>query len=97
AYNDLFTSAGLVTMVVITLGSGLFYYAVVRELDIALASRQLAQVGFWSLGLASVWWGIAQLIFGPGPNWVAGVAAALGLAFPIGALANAANISLTLE
>lgn len=97
AYNDLFTSAGLVTMVVITLGSGLFYYAVVRDLDIALASRQLAQVGFWSLGLASVWWGIAQLIFGPGPTWVAGVAAALGLAFPIGALANAANISLTLE
>ena len=97
AYNDLFLSSGLITMVVITLGSGLFYYTVVRELDIALVSRQLALVGFWSLGFASVWWGTAQLIFGPGPGWLAGVAAALGLAFPIGALANAANVSLTLE
>lgn len=97
AYSDLFLSSGLVTMVVITLGSGLFYYTVVRELDIPLASRQLALVGFWSLGFASVWWGTAQLIFGPGPGWLSGVAAALGLAFPIGALANAANVSLTLE
>jgi len=97
AYNDVFLSAGLVTMVLITLGTGLFYYSVVREMDIALASRQLAMVGFWSLGFASVWWGTAQLMFGPGPGWVAGTAAALGLAFPIGALANAANVSLTLE
>jgi cytochrome c oxidase cbb3-type subunit I len=97
SYADLFLSAGLVTMVVLTLGTGLFYYTVVRELDIALASKQLALVGFWSLGFASVWWGTAQLMFGPGPAWVAGTAAALGLAFPIGALANAANVSLTLE
>lgn len=97
AYGDVFLSAGLITMVVITLGSGLFYYSVVRELDIALASRQLAVVGFWSLGFASVWWGTAQLMFGPGPTWLGGVGAALGLAFPIGALANAANVSLTLE
>jgi cbb3-type cytochrome oxidase subunit 1 len=97
AYSDLFLSSGLVTMVVVTLGTGLFYYTVVRELDIALASRQLALVGFWSLGFASVWWGTAQLIFGPGPGWLSGVAAALGLAFPVGALANAANISLTME
>lgn len=97
AYSDMFLSAGLVTMVVITLGTGLFYYSVVRELDIALASRQLAVVGFWSLGFASVWWGTAQLMFGPGPAWLGGTAAALGLAFPIGALANAANVSLTLE
>ncbi|MGD2043961.1 MAG: hypothetical protein PVJ28_09955, partial [Acidimicrobiia bacterium] len=65
--------------------------------DAPLASRQLALVGFWSLGFAGVWWGASQLLFGPGPDWVAGVAAALGLAWPIGALANAANISLTLE
>ncbi len=97
AYADLFLTAGLVTMVILTLGTGLFYYTVVRELDIALASRQLAQVGFWSLGFAGVWWGLAQLTFGPGPGWLAGTVAALGLAFPIGALANAANISLTLD
>ena len=97
AYSDVFHFAGLVTLVVFTLGTGLFYYTVVKELDVALASRQLAMVGFWSLGFASVWWGVAQIMFGPGPSWVSGVVAALGLAFPIGALANAANVSLTLE
>jgi cbb3-type cytochrome oxidase subunit 1 len=84
-------------MFVFTVGTGLFYYTVVKELDVSLASRQLALVGFWSLGFAAAWWGAAQLIFGPAPAWVAGVAAALGLAFPIGTLANAANVSLTLE
>lgn len=97
AYVDAFFSSGFVTMVVLTLGTGLFYYSVVKELDVPLASRQLALVGLWSLGFASVWWGAAQLMFGPGPGWVAGVIAALGLAFPIAALANAANVSLTLE
>ncbi len=97
AYAETFLSAGFVTMFLVTVGSGLVYYTVVKELDIPLASRQLALVGFWSLGFAAAWWGAAQLLFGPGPGWVAGVAAALGLAFPIGALANAANISLTLE
>jgi cbb3-type cytochrome oxidase subunit 1 len=97
AYSSLFFSAGFVTMFVFTVGTGLFYYALVKELDISLASRQLALVGFWSLGLAAIWWGTAQLIFGPGPAWIAGVGAALGLAFPIGTLANAANASLTLE
>jgi cbb3-type cytochrome oxidase subunit 1 len=97
AYAQTFFSAGFVTMVLITLGSGLTYYTVVKELDVPLASRQLALVGFWSLGFASVWWGAAQLLFGPGPGWVAGVAAALGLAWPIGALANASNVTMTLE
>ena len=96
-YSDLFFSAGFLTMVVIVIGSGLTYYTVVKELDQPLASRQLALVGLWSLGFAGVWWGIGQVVYGPGPGWVAGVAAALGLAFPIGALANAANVSLTLE
>lgn len=97
SYSDVFFSAGIITMVVFTLGTGLFYYTMVKELDVPLASRQLALVGFWSLGFASVWWGVAQLMFGPGPAWVSGVTAALGLAFPIGALANAANASLTIE
>jgi cytochrome c oxidase cbb3-type subunit 1 len=97
AYAEAFFSAGFVTMFLVTVGSGLVYYTVVKELDVPLASRQLALVGFWSLGFAAAWWGAAQLLFGPGPDWVAGVAAALGLAWPIGALANAANISLTLE
>src|SRR5690606_6810530 len=89
--------AGIVTMVVGVLGSGLFYYTTVRELDVALASRPLATVGLWSLAFASIWWGVAQLTFGPGPNWLPGVAAALGLALPIGALANAGNAAMTLE
>ncbi len=97
AYAETFLSAGFVTMFMVAVGSGLVYYTVVKELDVPLASRQLALVGFWSLGFAAAWWGAAQLLFGPGPDWVAGVAAALGLAFPIGALANAANISITLE
>jgi cytochrome c oxidase cbb3-type subunit 1 len=97
AYAEMFFSAGFVTMFLVTVGSGLIYYTTVKELDIPLASRQLALVGFWSLGFAAVWWGAAQLLFGPGPGWVAGVAAALGLAWPIGALANAANVSMTLE
>jgi cytochrome c oxidase cbb3-type subunit 1 len=97
AYAETFFSAGFVTMFLVTVGTGLVYYTVVKELDVPLASRQLAVVGFWSLGFAATWWGAAQLLFGPGPAWIAGVAAALGLAFPIGALANAANISMTLE
>jgi cytochrome c oxidase cbb3-type subunit I len=96
-YTDLFFSAGFVTMVVFALGSGLFYYTVVKEVDVALASRPLATVGLWSLGFAGAWWGISQLMFGPGPGWVDGVAAALGLAFPIGALANATNVTITLQ
>ena len=97
AFAEVFLSAGFVTMFLVTVGSGLVYYTTVKELDVPLASRQLALVGFWSLGFAAVWWGTAQLLFGPGPGWIAGVAAALGLAWPIGALANAANISMTLE
>ena len=97
AYSEVLFTAGYVTMFLITVGSGLLYYTVVKELDVPLASRQLAMVGFWSLGFAAGWWGAAQLIFGPGPDWVAGVAAALGLAFPIGAVANATNVSMTLD
>ena len=96
-YSNVFLSAGFVTMFLFTVGTGLFYYTLVKEIDVSLASRQLALVGFWSLGFAAAWWGAAQLIFGPAPTWVSGVAAALGLAFPIGTLANAANASLTLE
>ncbi len=97
SYLDAALLAGLVTMVVLVLGSGLFYYTLARELDVALASRPLANVGFWSLAFASIWWGVAQLTFGPGPAWLPGVAAALGLAFPIGALANAGNVTMTLD
>lgn len=97
AYAETFFSAGFITMFLVTVGSGLVYYTTVKELEVPLASRQLALAGFWSLGFAAAWWGAAQLLFGPGPGWVAGVAAALGLAYPIGALANAVNISITLE
>jgi cytochrome c oxidase cbb3-type subunit 1/cytochrome c oxidase cbb3-type subunit I/II len=97
AFSGVFLTAGFVNMWLLVIGFGLFYYTVVKELDVPLASRQLAVVGLWSLGFASVWWGVSQLIFGPGPDWLDGVAAALGLAFPIGAISNAANYSLTLE
>lgn len=96
-YGGLFLSGGFLTMWVLTVGSGLFYYSVVKELDIPLASRQLAAVGLWSVGIASVWSGVAQLIFGPGPGWTDAVAAALGLALPIATLANASNVSLTVQ
>src|SRR5690606_1412264 len=64
AYMDSALLAGIVTMVVGVLGSGLLYYTVVRELDVALASRPLATVGMWSLAFASIWWGVAQLPIG---------------------------------
>jgi cbb3-type cytochrome oxidase subunit 1 len=97
AFGGQFLTAGFVNLWLLTVGFGLFYYSLVKELDVPLASRQLALVGFWSLGFAAAWWGASQLIFGPGPDWLDGVAAALGLALPIGALANSANYSLTLE
>lgn len=97
AYTGLIFGAGSITMVLLVAGSGLLYYSLVKELDLALASRQLASVGMWSLGVAGIWWGVGQLVFGPGPGWLDGVAAALGLAFIIGAVANAANVSLTLS
>lgn len=97
AFGGSFLTAGFVNMWILTVGLGLFYYSLVKELDIPLASRQLAIAGFWSLGFAAAWWGASQLIFGPGPDWLDGVAAALGLALPIGVLANSANYSLTLE
>ena len=96
SYIDASLLAGIVTMVVLVLGSGLFYYTTVRELDVALASRPLATVGLWSLAFASIWWGVAQLTFGPGPNWLPGLAAVLGLALPFGALVNAGNDARTL-
>ena len=97
AYAEVFVMAGLVTMWLLAVGTGLFYYSVVKELDIPLASRQLASVGFWSLGFGAVWWGTAQLIFGPGPGWVSGVAASLGLALPLAMIANTANVTISLE
>ena len=97
AFADQFVTAGVVTLFVVTVGTGLVYYTVIKELDVALASRQLGIMGFWSLGIAGAWWGLSQLVFGPGPDWSTGVAAALGLAFPIAALINAVNVSLSVE
>ena len=94
---DLFFAAGFVTMFALALGSGLFYYVVVKDLDTPLASRQLARIGFWSYAVAAAWWGVAQLAFGPGPTWLYAIAPVLGLAFPVAALANAANVAATLE
>jgi cbb3-type cytochrome oxidase subunit 1 len=39
--------------------------------------------------------GPAQLVAGPAPEWLQGVAAVLGLAIPVAATANAVNLALT--
>ncbi len=83
--------------VMLTIGVGLTYFALVREYDIPLASRSLAQVGLWSFVFASGWIGIAQIAQGPVPGWLGGVTALLGLALPVGMVATAANLVVTLE
>jgi cytochrome c oxidase cbb3-type subunit I len=89
-------AAAFPTLWVTAVGVGLAYYTVVRESDQPLANRQLARVGFWSLAFAASWAGPLQLAFGPTPDWLDAVAAALTLALPIAAVANAVAIALTL-
>lgn len=90
-------TAGFITLWVATMGSGIALYTVVKASDRPLAGRQLAQAGFWSLAFAGSWAGVSRLAFGPTPDWVDPVAAVFGLAFPVGAVAVAATLALTLE
>lgn len=88
---------GLSNLWVVGMGTGLAYYALVKETGNPLASRQLARVGFWSLAFAAAWGGAGPLVFGPVPDWLEAVAFLMTLALPVSALANAANLSLTTE
>ena len=94
AESSFFTNAFLILWVV-GMGSGLAYYTVPKTIDQPLASRSLARVGFWSLVLAAAWGGPAWLVHSPLPNWSESVAAVLGLAGLVAALATTANYALT--
>ena len=89
-------TAGFGTLWVTVMGVGLAYYTVVKASEEPLASRQLAQVGFWSLAFAAIWAGPVQLVFGPTPDWLDALAAVFTLALPVAALANSYAIAATL-
>lgn len=89
--------AGFGTLWVTTMGIGAAYYVVVKATGNPLSNRQLARVGFWSLAIASIFAGPAQLAFGATPDWLDAVAAVLGLALPVAAFANAYTIGTTLD
>lgn len=93
--GDLHFTGTFPTSVMLTLGVGLMYFAVVRKFDLPLASRSLASVGVWSFVVASGWIGIATQAQGPFPGWLAGITALLGFALPIGMLATAVNLVST--
>jgi cytochrome c oxidase cbb3-type subunit 1 len=94
--GDLVFSAGFINVWGIGLATGLIYYVVPKASGQPLFNRQLARVGFWSLMFGSIWMGPAQLVAGPAPEWLQGVAAVLGLALPVGAMANIVNLALTI-
>lgn len=88
--------AGFASLWVTAVGVGVAYYTVVKTTDGALANRQLARVGFWSLAFAATWAGPVQVAFGPTPDWLDAVSAVMTLALPIAALANAGAITATI-
>lgn len=96
ALQGLTFTAGFTTLWVTVMGVGLAYYTAVKASDEPLASRQLAQAGFWSLAFAATWAGPVQLVFGPTPDWLDALAAVFNLALPVAALANSYAISATI-
>lgn len=93
---DLVFSAGFLNVWALGVATGLAYYVVPKASGQPLANRQLARVGFWSLLFGAVWMGPAQLVAGPAPEWLQAVASVLGLALPIGAIANTVNLAMTI-
>lgn len=94
--SDLVFSAGFLHIWGLGLATGLAYYVVPKASGQPLASRQLARVGLWSLVFGAVWAGPGQLVAGPVPDWLQAVAAVLGLALPVAAVANATNLAMTI-
>lgn len=95
ALGDLAFTGGFLHVWALGVGTGLAYYIVPKASGQPLANRQLARVGFWSLLFGAVWMGPVQLVAGPAPEWLQGVASVLGLAVPVASIANAVNLALT--
>ena len=93
--GDLVFSAGFINVWAVGIGTGVAYYVVPKLAGQPLYSRQLAQVGFWSLLFGGIWFGVAQLAAGPQPEWLQAIGAVLGLALPLAAIANTTNLILT--
>lgn len=96
ALADLVFSAGFLNVWALGVATGLAYYVVPKASGQPLANRQLARVGYWSLLFGAVWMGPAQLVAGPAPEWLQGVASVLGLALPVAAMANTVNLAITI-
>ena len=94
--GDLAFTAGFLHVWAVGVAIGLAYYVVPKASGQPLANRQLARVGFWSLLFGAVWMGPVQLVAGPAPEWLQGVASVLGLAIPVASIANAVNLALTI-
>ncbi len=88
---------GSVQLFVIPVGIGLVYYALPKASDQPLASRQLANVGVWTLVFVGTWSSAGRLVYGPGPDWLDTVAATLGLGLVVAAFATIANVAMTLR
>jgi cbb3-type cytochrome oxidase subunit 1 len=97
ALADLVFSAGFINAWAVAVAIGTAYYVVPKVSGQPLASRQLAKVGYWSALFGAVWMGPAQLAAGPQPEWLQAIAAVLGLALPLSAVANATNLALTVK
>lgn len=96
ALGDLVFGAGFLNVWGVGMGIGAAYYVVPKLSGQPLYSRQLAKVGFWSLLFGAIWMGPAQLAGGPQPEWLQTIAAVLGLALPLAAVANTTNLLLTI-
>lgn len=94
--GDLWFSSAYPIAAIVVPVIGLGYYSVVKD-GRPLAGRQLASVGLWSLVFGAGWFGVSQLAGGPAPDWLGAVAAAGGLAFPVGMIATTASLIATLE
>jgi len=96
ALADFMFSSAFINVWAIGLANAAAYYVVPKVARQPLPSRQLARVGFWSLLVGGVWTGAVQLAGGPQPDWLGAVAAVLGLALPVSALANSTNLMLAI-
>lgn len=95
--GDLAFTAGFLNVWAVGVATGAAYYVVPKASGQPLASRQLAKVGYWSLLFGAIWMGPAQLVAGPQPEWLQAIAAVLGLALPLSAIANTTNLALTVK